>query len=81
VLPYSLELAVLRRVGTRPFGVMMSLEPAIAVLAGLVVAGQRPHPASLLGIALVVAASLGAVPGARGAPAMGEPVQEAPGPG
>ncbi|SDQ66520.1 DMT family transporter [Quadrisphaera sp. DSM 44207] len=73
VLPYSLELATLRRLSPRAFGVMMSLEPAVAVLAGLVVAGQRPGPAALAGIALVVAASLGAVPGSAEASAEAAP--------
>jgi inner membrane transporter RhtA len=62
VLPYSLELMALRRVSTAAFGIMLALQPAVATVAGLVVAGQRPAPATLLGIALVVAASLGAVP-------------------
>lgn len=65
VLPYSLELVALRRVSPRGFGIMLSLQPAVATLAGLVVAGQRLSPLVLLGIALVVAASLGAVPGRR----------------
>lgn len=65
VLPYSLELVALRRVSTAAFGIMLSLQPAVATLAGLVVAAQRPTPVMLLGIALVVAASLGAVPARR----------------
>jgi len=63
VVPYSVELATLRRVGARAFGVMMSLEPAVAALAGLVVASQVPTLAAFVGIVLVVVASLGAVPG------------------
>lgn len=65
VLPYSLELTALRRVSTRVFGVMTSLQPAVATLAGFVVAAQRPGLVPLLGIALVVAASLGAAPWGR----------------
>jgi inner membrane transporter RhtA len=68
VLPYSLELVALRRVSTHAFGIMLSLQPAVATLAGLVVAGQRPDLLSLLGISLVVAASLGAVPARRARP-------------
>lgn len=60
-LPYGLELATLRRIGPRAFGVMMSLEPAVAVVAGFVVAGQHATALALTGIALVVVASLGAV--------------------
>lgn len=65
-LPYALELSAIRRVGVRAFGVMMSLEPAVALATGLVVAGQRPAPLALVGVALVVVASLGAVPAAAG---------------
>lgn len=69
VLPYSFELSALRRVSTRVFGVMTSLQPAVATLAGFVVAAQRPGLVPLVGIALVVAASLGAAPWGRRSPA------------
>jgi inner membrane transporter RhtA len=42
------------------FGVLMSLEPAAAALAGLIVLGQGLSATELLAIALVVAASAGA---------------------
>lgn len=57
VLPYSLELLALRRLSARVFGVLLSLEPACAALAGLLVLGQRLHPTQLLGMTLVVGAS------------------------
>jgi inner membrane transporter RhtA len=60
VIPYSLELESLRRIPARVFGVLMSLEPAVAALAGLVVLGQSLSATDLLAIALVVAASAGA---------------------
>jgi inner membrane transporter RhtA len=60
VIPYSLELAALRRLPPAVFGVLMSLEPAVAALAGLVVLGQRLTALGVLAIALVVAASAGA---------------------
>lgn len=60
VLPYSLELEALRRLPARVFGVLMSLEPAVAALAGLVVLGQALGGAEWLAIALVVVASAGA---------------------
>ena len=56
-LPYSLELVALRQLSARVFGILLSLEPAAAALAGLVVLGQRLSPAQLLGMALVVLAS------------------------
>ncbi|MBF6063817.1 EamA family transporter [Nocardia terpenica] len=60
VVPYSVELEALRRIPPRVFGVLMSLEPAVAALAGLVVLGQLMNFAQWAGIACVVAASAGA---------------------
>jgi len=60
VVPYSLELEALRRLPAAVFGVLMSLEPAVAALAGLVVLGQGLALAQVLAIACVVAASAGA---------------------
>ena len=60
VIPYSLELEALRRLPARVFGVLMSLEPAVAALAGLVVLGQALGADEWLAIALVVVASAGA---------------------
>ena len=57
VLPYSLELLALRRLGAKVFGILLSLEPAFAALAGLLVLGQVLSPTQLVGMALVVAAS------------------------
>ncbi len=62
-IPYTLELESLRRLPKRVFGVLMSLEPAMAALAGLVVLGEVLHARELTGIALVVAASAGAARG------------------
>ena len=58
-IPYSLELEALRRMPKRVFGVLMSLEPTMAALAGLVVLGQDLGPRELTAIGLVVAASIG----------------------
>jgi inner membrane transporter RhtA len=60
VLPYSLELEALRRLPAAVFGVLMSLEPAVAALAGFVVLGQDLGARELVAIALVVTASAGA---------------------
>ena len=65
VIPYSLELEALRRMRPQPFGVLMSLEPAMAALAGLVVIGQSLSAPDLAGIAMVVVASAGATLGTR----------------
>ncbi len=64
-IPYSLELEALRRIAVNVFGVLMSLEPGMAALAGLLVLGQDLSLRSLLGIVLVVVASTGASIGAR----------------
>jgi inner membrane transporter RhtA len=60
VIPYSLELDALRLLPARVFGVLMSLEPAVAALAGLVVLGQDLGVREWGAIALVVVASAGA---------------------
>jgi inner membrane transporter RhtA len=59
VIPYSLELESLRRIPPRVFGVLMSLEPAVAALAGFVVLGQSLGAGDLVAIVLVVVASAG----------------------
>ncbi|SCG63559.1 EamA family transporter, partial [Micromonospora halophytica] len=60
VVPFVLELLALRRLTTAAFGTLMSLEPAIALVIGLVVLGQVPGPGAVAGIAFVVAAGIGA---------------------
>ncbi|MFY0407503.1 EamA family transporter [Solicola sp. PLA-1-18] len=60
VVPFTLELLALRRLTTAAFGTLMSLEPAIALVVGLVVLGQVPGPLPVVGIAFVVAAGIGA---------------------
>jgi inner membrane transporter RhtA len=57
VLPYSLELLALRRMSARVFGILLSLEPALAALAGFLVLHQRLTGWQLVGMALVVGAS------------------------
>jgi inner membrane transporter RhtA len=60
VVPYALELTALRALASRVFGVLMSLEPAAAALAGLLVLGQVLTPVQLVAVGLVVLASVGA---------------------
>ena len=59
-IPYSLELEALRRLPTGVFGILMSLEPAVAALMGFVVLGQDLGARDLVAIGLVVTASVGA---------------------
>ncbi|MGR8009957.1 EamA family transporter [Streptomyces hypolithicus] len=61
VLPYTLELLALRRLPAATFAVLMSLEPAIAAVAGFLVLSQALSVTDALAIALVIGASLGAV--------------------
>lgn len=59
-LPYCLEMIALTRLPTRTFGTLMSLEPAVGALAGLVLLRQVLTPLQWLAIGAVVAASIGA---------------------
>jgi inner membrane transporter RhtA len=65
VIPYSFELAALRRLPQRVFGVLLSLEPAFATLAGWLILGQDATPLRMLAVALVIAASVGTTLGVR----------------
>ncbi|HZR94522.1 MAG TPA: EamA family transporter [Gaiellaceae bacterium] len=59
-LPWSLEIESMRRLPQHVFGVMMSLEPAVAALAGLLFLHEHLHARAWIAIVLVVAASAGA---------------------
>ena len=59
VLPYSLELEALRRLPESVFGVLMSLDPAVAALVGFVALDQDLGAREVLAIAMVVVASAG----------------------
>jgi inner membrane transporter RhtA len=59
VIPYSLETEALRRMPANVFGVLMSLEPAVAALAGFLVLSQALGVRDIVAIALVVCASVG----------------------
>jgi inner membrane transporter RhtA len=60
-LPYALEIEALRRLPNAVFGVMMSLEPAVAALVGFIALGQGLSLSEAVAIALVVVASAGAL--------------------
>ena len=60
-IPYVLELEALRRLPNAVFGVMMSLEPAVAALVGFLALSQDLSPVELVAIGLVVTASAGAL--------------------
>ncbi|WNY33864.1 EamA family transporter [Curtobacterium flaccumfaciens] len=65
VLPYALEMLALRRMPTRVFGVLQSLGPAIAALAGLVVLAEGLSVLETVALACVTAASVGVTLSAR----------------
>jgi inner membrane transporter RhtA len=73
VVPFSLELLALRRLTAAAFGTLMCLEPAIALVVGLLVLGQVPDLAPVAGLLLVVVAGMGAErSGARAHPPAGD---------
>ncbi|AKU98685.1 Integral membrane protein [Labilithrix luteola] len=65
-LPYSLEMVALKRMHSRTFSVLLSLEPAIGALAGAVVLHEQLSIRQWVAIALVIAASAGCAATARG---------------
>ena len=60
VVPFTLELLALRRLTTSSFGTLMSVEPAIALVIGLLLLHQVPGFGPVIGVAFVVAAGIGA---------------------
>jgi inner membrane transporter RhtA len=69
-LPWSFELAAMSRLGPMAYGVLTSLEPAIATLVGFALLAQKLDPVEIVAIGLVVAASVGASLAARSLPAI-----------
>ena len=75
VLSFALEMAALRRMTHTAFGTLMSLEPALGVLLGLILLAQQPALVQLIGIVLVVVAGAGAqLEGARESVEVASPV-------
>jgi inner membrane transporter RhtA len=60
-IPYVFEIEALRRLPRAVFGVLMSLEPAVAAAIGFLALSQDLAPVELLAIGLVVIASAGAL--------------------
>src|SRR5215217_1820200 len=59
-IPFSLELEALRKLPARVFGVLMSLEPAVAALIGFIVLGERLGFRALAAVVVVTVAAAGA---------------------
>lgn len=60
-IPYSLEMIAMRGIPKRSFGVMLSAEPAVGALAGLVILHERLAMTQWLAIVAIVAASVGTI--------------------
>jgi inner membrane transporter RhtA len=65
VIPYSMEIEALRRLPTRVFGLLMSMEPAIAALVGLIFLGETIGLRSLFAMVLITIATVGTIVGAK----------------
>lgn len=66
LIPYSLEFAAMKRLPKPVFGILLSLEPAVATLFGFLLLAQAPSALGLVAVALVVSASVGSTLSARG---------------
>lgn len=73
-LPYSLEMAAMRRLSMRSFGILMSLDPALAALFGLVLLGERLSLLRWLAILCIVLASAGTALGTQAGSGKPEPL-------
>jgi inner membrane transporter RhtA len=63
-VPYALEFLALRRLAASTFGILMSIEPAVAALAGLLILGEGLGPVQVAGIVVVCLASAAVTAGA-----------------
>lgn len=66
-IPYSLEIAAMGQLPTRTFGILMSLEPVVAAVLGLVLLGEVLAAPQWLAIAAIIAASVGSAATSRSA--------------
>lgn len=58
-LPYSLEMVALTRLPTRTFGTLMSMEPAMAALSGMIFLGETLTGTQLMALCSIIIASIG----------------------
>jgi len=75
IIPYALELEALRRIPTRVFGILMSLEPAMGAIAGWLVLDQVLRGRELVALAVVSIASVGITIGRREGPVPLQPLE------
>lgn len=62
-LPYTLEMIALQRLSTKSFGTLMSFEPAIAAVAGVLLLHEQLTAMQWLAIAAIITASIGTIAG------------------
>jgi inner membrane transporter RhtA len=67
-LPFALEMRALAAIPARTFSILMSLEPAVAAICGLLLLGEHLSVPQWAAVALVIAASVGATATARQVP-------------
>lgn len=67
-IPYSMDMVALKRLPARTFSILMSLEPAVAALSGLILLGEGLTTRQMIAIACVMVASLGSTSSARKMP-------------
>jgi inner membrane transporter RhtA len=72
-LPYSLEMVALTLLPARTFSTLLSLEPAIAAMAGVILLGERLHPLQWLAIIAIIVAAAGTALSAQ-RPTLTEPL-------
>ena len=70
VVPYTLEFAAMRRAPRRVFGILLSLDPALATLAGWLLLRQHSSPVAIAAVAVVITASVGSTLSAREPPSL-----------
>lgn len=75
-LPYSLEMMALTRLPARTFGTLMSLEPGMAALSGMLFLGEHLTPVQWLGLLAIIAASAGCTLSAQAQKSTIKPVNQ-----
>lgn len=60
-IPYSLEIIALHGLSTRAFGILTSMEPALAALSAALILGEQLSLIQIVGIGTIMTASIGAI--------------------